>query len=152
MKNQIIGIAFLFVGATLLWAIGIGDILKKTQHPAPTSFQEYVARGLDLSQKENELPGQWVSIGSVTFNNHVDQGSPMIIQSELKIPIRTGGHYHLEIEGFNFPEDKNPKLILQMSLFDIRSKNKVWELGKTFTMDDFKNLSASKESPDAVSK
>jgi hypothetical protein len=57
-------------------------------------------------------------------------------QKHLHIPIKTSpaGHYRLEILLLSWDEGNTLAAIVQYNLIDLRSKDMVWELGRTFIL------------------
>jgi hypothetical protein len=58
------------------------------------------------------------------------------------------GTAYLEMEIMDLPDDEDPGIIVQASLFDIKSKNKIFEIGRTYTMSQLnKEEPQKKEKP-----
>ncbi|MNT75914.1 hypothetical protein D3C72_2148600 [compost metagenome] len=55
------------------------------------------------------------------------------------------GTAYLEMEIMDLPDEENPGIIIQASLFDIKSKNKIFEIGRTYTMNQLNKEEPVKE-------
>ena len=137
MKNQILGFGLICVAAALLWTIGLTDIFNKRKLGPPATFGEYISRDLAQSYKDGSLPPQWGLIQKIKYRDLSEANKQIIQKDELAIPTQPAGQYELEIETLDVSDDQKPKIILQMSLFDMRSNNKIWELGKTYSYEQF---------------
>jgi hypothetical protein len=63
------------------------------------------------------------------YENHIK----LIAES---IKINTNGKYSLELQPIPSSDDQDlPKLIVQMSLFEISTSNKVWEISRQYKID-----------------
>ncbi|MDG0818068.1 hypothetical protein [Bdellovibrio svalbardensis] len=98
-----------------------------------------------LAQSQ-QLPQQWSSIATVEYRNGSELARAILGKAKPGIQRVQNGTSYLEIEVMDLPDESNPGIILQASLFDIKSKNKIFEIGRTYTMNDL-NHQASAEKP-----
>jgi hypothetical protein len=98
-------------------------------------------------RKNGNLPKAWDSIATVEYRNGSELARALLGRAKPGIQrIKEGTHY-LEVEVLDLPDEKDPGIILQMSLFDIKSKNKIFELGRTYTMNQLNKQSEEKPAP-----
>ncbi|WP_210415560.1 hypothetical protein [Bdellovibrio sp. NC01] len=86
--------------------------------------------------KAKQLPAQWSHIATVEYRNGSELARAILGKAKPGIQRVKEGTAYLEVEIMDLPDEENPGIILQMSLFDIKSKNKIFEIGRTYTMND----------------
>lgn len=86
--------------------------------------------------KSKQLPAQWSHIATVEYRNGSELARAILGKAKPGIQRVKEGTAYLEVEIMDLPDEENPGIILQMSLFDIKSKNKIFEIGRTYTMND----------------
>lgn len=98
-------------------------------------------------KEENLLPGELQEVHQVFVSDRRQNGLPINWKeiSKFHFKQKPTGLYDLQIEIFdtNFDnENRNTKeknqYIFQFSLFDRKSKNKIWELSRTYTVEHSK--------------
>lgn len=97
----------------------------------------------DLEQ-EGQLPKEWKSIATVEYRLSSDLARAILGKEKPGIQRVKNGTHYLEVEVLDLPDEKNPGIILQASLFDIKSKNKIFEIGRTYTMNQLNKQSEEK--------
>lgn len=138
MKTQLLGLLLLVAAGALVWfALNPEKDLAVFKPSKPLTFSAFVSEDLAHMRKKNLLPAPWASIQYVTYNYNSDFQRELINNEKIKIKDGPAGRYRLEIEFIDVPDDENPALILQYSLFELASNNKVWELGKTYSLGSF---------------
>ncbi|MFM6927299.1 MAG: hypothetical protein ACKOX6_02490 [Bdellovibrio sp.] len=86
-------------------------------------------------EQEAQLPKQWKSIATVEYRTSSVLARAILGKSKPGIQRVKNGTHYLEVEVLDLPDETNPGIILQASLFDIKSKNKIFEIGRTYTMN-----------------
>ncbi|HEX7675893.1 MAG TPA: hypothetical protein VF412_17075 [Bdellovibrio sp.] len=86
--------------------------------------------------RERQLPQAWANISTVEYRNSSELARAILGKLRPNIKRIQNGTTFLEVEILDMPDEVNPGIILQASLFDIKSKNKIFEIGRTYTMDD----------------
>lgn len=115
-------------------------------------FSELVSEDFSLMKKKNLLPKAWDSIQYVAYNFHSDFQRALVGNRKFAIKDGPQGRHRLEIEFIDVPDEENPSVILQMSLFDLDSNNKIWEMGRTYAVAPFLKKEGPKKSTDSVEK
>lgn len=107
-------------------------------------FTKLIKDDFEQLQREKQLPAQWDSIATIEIRMNSQLAKALLGKRtpELK-RVRDGAHY-LELEFMDLPDDENPGVIIQASLFDIKSNNKIFEIGRTYTMSDLNKTPVSK--------
>lgn len=99
-------------------------------------------------EKANQLPAQWKSIATIEYRIGSDLARALLGKAKPGIQRVQNGTSYLEVEVLDLPDENNPGIILQSSLFDIKSKNKIFEIGRTYTMNDLNHqVPTEKPSP-----
>lgn len=86
--------------------------------------------------RERQLPQAWANIATVEYRNGSELARAILGKLRPNIKRIQNGTTFLEVEILDMPDEVNPGIILQASLFDIKTKNKIYEIGRTYTMDD----------------
>ena len=83
----------------------------------------------------NQLPEAWNSISTVEYKMGSELAKALLGKHHKpEFQRLKEGTAYLEMEIMDLPDDENPGIIVQASLFDIKSKNKIFEIGRTYTM------------------
>jgi hypothetical protein len=85
-------------------------------------------------KKENKLPKEWTSIAKVEFQMNSTLAKALLGKERPHFKLSPNGTHYLEVEIIDVPDEENPGLILQSSLFDLKTGNKVFEIGRTYNM------------------
>ncbi|WP_413558388.1 hypothetical protein [Bdellovibrio sp. HCB209] len=89
---------------------------------------------IDQLRKEGKLPKQWEAIATIEYKIRSDLARTLLGSEKLTLQRVKEGNHYLEVEVLDLPDDKDPGIILQMSLKEIKSKNKIFEVGRTYLM------------------
>lgn len=102
----------------------------------------------DFAQLEQtgQLPKQWKSIATIEYRMGSELARALLGKAKPGIQRVQNGSHYLEVEVLDLPDENNPGIILQASLFDIKSKNKIFEIGRTYTMNQL-NRQQPEEKP-----
>jgi hypothetical protein len=154
MKERILGLLLILVATLCAW-IAFNPIqeIKGFLPGHKQSFSEKVAEDLFFMKKKKLLPKEWGSIQYVSYNFNSDLQRQLIKNEDFEIQHGPAGIYWLELELIDVPpsdETEEEALIIQMSLFEKNGGNKIWELGKTYSLKGYlqKNKSAENKKPD----
>lgn len=132
MTYKIIGLALLAGALYCSWIV----VETSTKPTPPLKFYDVVSKDLERLKKKGVLPEEWNSIRKVDYY-FGEKAHESLLGRKLPIPEIATGNYLLELEFIDAPDDADPKLILQMSMTDLKSKNKAWELGRTYSTGNF---------------
>lgn len=141
MIQKLLGLLFLVGAGFLAWtALNENSTLLSPSKEAPKnlSFSDFVSADLSSLRSQGQLPKEWADIQHVSYLMHTAFQKELVGNQKFKaIPENPSGRYKLEIEFIDVPDDAEPGLILQMSMMDIQTNNKVWELGRTYPLRSF---------------
>lgn len=90
--------------------------------------------------QSKQLPEDWQSIATIEIKFSSELARIILGKARPQFPITKKGKAHLELEIMDLPDNENPGLIIQASLFEIKSRNKIFELGRTYTMNDLNKV------------
>jgi hypothetical protein len=93
-------------------------------------------------RRSGQLPKAWDSIATVEMRMNSTLAKTLLGKNRPTFHRVKDGASFLELEVMDLPDDENPGIIIQASLFDIKSKNKVFEIGRTYTMNDLNRVTA----------
>ncbi|UOF02925.1 hypothetical protein [Bdellovibrio reynosensis] len=108
----------------------------------------------NLAQTQ-QLPAAWNSIATVELRMNSQLAKTILGKERPSIQRVKDGTSYLELEIVDLPDEENPGIIIQASLFDIKTKNKIFEIGRTYTMNDLNKVTpepASAATPTAEAK
>lgn len=94
----------------------------------------------DNLAKTQQLPVAWNSIATVELRMNSQLAKTILGKERPSIQRVKDGTSYLELEIVDLPDEENPGIIIQASLFDIKTKNKVFEVGRTYTMNDLNKV------------
>jgi hypothetical protein len=136
--RKIIGYIFILsAGICLVLAIGkdknlmhhmAGNIFFSRPHPL--TLQEKIVADLELLKKQN-IPTSLLSLNQVFWQDHRVNKKTKDISSlfSTHFPISKDGKYLLQIDCF---DSDSTQLIIQMSFFEQKTKNKVFEISRDY--------------------
>lgn len=102
-------------------------------------------------ESEGQLPPEWKDIATVEIRMNSTLARTILGKERPNIQRVKQGANYLELEIVDLPDDENPGVIIQASLFNIKSKNKIFEIGRTYTMNDLNKVTPEK-APEAPGK
>lgn len=103
-------------------------------------------------EAEGQLPAEWKDIATVEIRMNSTLARTILGKERPNIQRVKQGANYLELEIVDLPDDENPGVIIQASLFNIKSKNKIFEIGRTYTMNDLNKINPEKTTEGPVKK
>lgn len=100
---------------------------------------------IDNLKREGQLPKQWNSIATIEYKVRSDLARTLLGSEKLTLQRVKEGAFFLEVEVLDMPDENDPGIILQMSLKDIKTKNKIFEIGRTYLMSTLNRQQASSQ-------
>ncbi len=91
--------------------------------------------------KEGHLHKGWQSIATLEVRMNSKLAKAILGKTSFPIKRIKDGKYLLELDLLDLEDDENPGVIVQASLIDIKSKNKVYEIGRTYLMSELNKTS-----------
>lgn len=107
-------------------------------------FSQLINEDFEELAKSQQLPPDWKSIATIEIHMNSQLANALLGKERPKIQRVKNGSSYLELEFMDIPDDKNPGVIVQASLFNIKSKNKIFEIGRSYTMNDLNKVEVSK--------
>ena len=161
MITKVIGILIMIaaVSIALLTLKGEDGFFCKQQKscvqltPAQ-QLSQLIERDFEQLVKDKSLPQQWSTIRSTEVRMNSQLAKTLLGKTLPEVPahkVAEGDHY-LELEIVDLPDDENPGLIVQASLFNIKTKNKIYEIGRSYTMKDLNHDKSVEENLNDVKK
>ncbi len=127
------------------------DYEWKTANPSKR-ISILVQRDFASLSKDEALPPAWNQIKKVSFHFHSNITKALMgtelpdirtPESNKKTKSKDAIQLAAEVEIIDLPDEESPGFIFQVSLFNTQTKNKVFEIGRTYL---FKDL--NKKKPD----
>lgn len=147
MVQKVLGSFISIVALVLMYLILHSDLdsfsLKSDCAPQKTPsqlFTSLISDDLKTLNETKELPPEWEDIAKIDIEMTSTLARALLGNSNPPIQTKKDGLYKLEMTFLDLPDDQNPGVIVQMSLFDIKTKNKIFEIGRTYTMNQLNNI------------
>lgn len=152
---KFLGIFFIAIAGTIAYLTmqpdsGIRNPLASKETCAQLTPAEQLVKLIndDFSElgSTNQLPKAWNSISTVEYKMGSELAKALLGKNRKPTfqRIKEGTAY-LEMEIMDLPDEENPGIIIQASLFDIKSKNKIFEIGRTYTMNQLNKEEPAKK-------
>jgi hypothetical protein len=137
MQKKIGIILFIASILTILW-LGYTQ-LRVDYWLKPPSEKLSIVWSTDIKnlEKSKMLPPQWQDVKEVVVKT---DNSPLLDwTAKLKPPIstNTNGHYRLEVFFVLLLDGNRYGTVVEYDLIEISTKNKIWELGRTYKLGLF---------------
>jgi hypothetical protein len=147
MVYKIIGTFVIIAAATLAYLTFKGDNSadRCVQLSPAQQLSQMIDRDFQNLSKEGQLPEAWRSIATIEYKVSSQLASAILGQERPHIQRFQEGKNFLEVEVLDLPDENDPGIIIQASLFDIKSKNKIFEIGRTYTMNDLNGVKKAEE-------
>ncbi len=154
MVYKLLGILIICAAGTLGYLIVDESALEKLNTSLKNSsciqltpaqqFTNLIKDDFERLAQKKQLPAEWNSIATIEIRMNSQLAKALLGNRlpELK-RVKEGTHY-LELEFMDLPDDENPGVIIQASLFDIKSNNKIFEIGRTYTMNELNKVPSKK--------
>lgn len=152
MVYKVIGA--LIIGAAAAFAvivlkddfIGGGGVSGKAEMCSQLTPSQQFAKLIDDDfadlQKTGQLPKEWNNVATIELRMNSTLARALLGKNRPTFQRVKDGTTSLELEVMDLPDEENPGVIIQASLFDIKSKNKIFEIGRTYTMNDLNRAPA----------
>lgn len=156
MTTKLLG-AIIFLGLGFMICKATTDSESKMPTTSSACIQKTPAQQLanliesDFQNlaKMDKLPLEWFSISKVETRVSSQLANAILGQERPNFKRIKEGSNYLEIEIMDMPDEINPGIIVQVSLFDIKSKNKIFEIGRTYDMTQLNQTISSSNRSDA---
>lgn len=134
-----------FVTALFLEHTQRPDIKTQREPNAVFSCKQFTPSGLVIKMIDDDfndlringqLPVEWSLISKVKIHNNSIFGRALLAKDGPHFQVNMNGTKYLEIEIIDLPDESNPGIILQASLFDLYSNNKIFEIGRTYFLSN----------------
>lgn len=86
------------------------------------------------------LPARWDDVATVEYRMDSTLAAALLGKRRPLTHRVQNGKSFLEVEIMDLPDAENPGIILQISLFDIPSRNKIFEIGRTYLMNELNHV------------
>lgn len=142
MVYKIIGSLVILAAGVLAFLIiqdgPSGNLIRKSDSCVQLTPAQQLVKLIndDLAglQHDGKLPKQWNSIATIEYKVRSELARTLLGSEKLALQRVKEGNYYLEVEVLDMPDETDPGIILQMSLKEIKSKNKIFEIGRTYLM------------------
>jgi len=134
MKSKIIG-TILVISAVTIFMNLLEDFEELYFSPGAkikTTVERDLIKRLERSDtiKINE-------IHHIKLNSHLEEALSFLKSYPPSLPTYKSGNIWLEIEYLDLMDPEQPGFIIQTSIFDLKTKNKIDEFAETYHLKDF---------------
>lgn len=102
------------------------------------SQSHFVSRDLYQMYKKGQVPKYFFQLKKIKWSYYDEELKLQIPEESIPFKTVLNGLYSLEVDAFSSPQDDSKIAILQMSLIEIQSGNKVWELSRNYEIPNAK--------------
>lgn len=95
---------------------------------------ELIHQDFENLNVRNKLPKEWMKIKKVGINMNSTLAAALLGKERPQFKMSQNGTHFLELEILDVPDTEDPGIILQISLIDLKSNNKIYEIGRTYNM------------------
>lgn len=128
-------IGFLTINEPYHWSNGRRNPTTTCKQSTPAEqLSTLIESDFENLKRKKMLPAQWSSIATIEYRLNSNLAKAILGKAKPVIQRVQNGNAYLELEIIDLPDDDNPGIIVQASLFDIKTKNKIFEIGRTYTM------------------
>lgn len=122
------------IGMALLGGYWTWEFSTFYRQPLVKRFSELWIRDVAKLKQAGVLPPGMSDLKSIEISAATDLTQSW--KPDLVIPFSSDakGHFHLEILLLSWEEGAKEGAIVQYNLIDLRSKDMIWELGRTFVL------------------
>jgi len=142
METKIIGI-ILLICAALIFQYSYDDFMDAFFSPSiklKTTIERDIKKSVGAEISVNQLKDQ-TNIHHVKFSYRSRDAYEFLKKHPPQIQTSDKGTIWLEVEVLDLQDENTPGFITQVSVFDLKTKNKISEFGETYYMKDFdKNI------------
>jgi hypothetical protein len=105
---------------------------KDTNHLELLSQDHFVSRDMYELDKSGKIPSSFFHLKNIKWSYYDTDLQKQIPEKSLPFKTSPDGDYDLEVDAFSSPQKTGKIVILQMSLIDDRTKNKIFELSRNY--------------------
>jgi hypothetical protein len=102
------------------------------------SQSHFVSRDFYEMYKKGQVPKYFFQLRNIKWSYYDEELKSQIPQESLPFKTSTGGAYNLEVDAFSSPQKTSKIAVLQMSLIEVKTGNKVWELSRNYEIQNKK--------------
>jgi hypothetical protein len=150
METKIIGIVLL-ICAALIFQYSYDDFIDVFFAPSvklKTTIEKDINKAIEVQASQSIL-----NIHHVKFSYRSKDAYEFLKKHPPQIQTSDKGTIWLEVEVLDLQDEATPGFITQVSVFDLKTKNKISEFGETYYMKDFdKNINLEIPTKKADSK
>lgn len=125
----------LWCAALAISAYIVLDYWHLRNAPLYKRFERQWAQDIDSLEKSRKLPPPWFDVAEVELIGGNPEGKKWLKQ--IKVPVdakNAKGHHKLEVLIVPWHEDGKDGVMLQYNLVDLKTKNMIFELGRTLLL------------------
>jgi len=134
MDTKIIGLVLL-ICSIFLFQYSYDDVAQSFLSPSE-KLKNKIEKNISNSI-EKEFSKNNISIHHIDIKYRSKFAHDFLLKHQPKFTTNSNGNIWLEIEILDLPDEENPGIITQTSVFDLKSKNKIAEYAKTYMIKDY---------------
>ncbi len=127
---RIIGIMIFCFGLIAIVAT-VGDLTPFWLEQKNQKIESLWKQDLELLVRNRKLPKEWIDVSEVKVNPLGESAKNLLKDIQVPISTKPNGAYTLEVSVDDWEENGKKGVMIQYQLFDNKSQNLVWELGRT---------------------
>ncbi len=100
-----------------------------------SSQSHFVSRDIYSLYKKGKIPRYFFQLKSIKWTYYDKDLKKVIPQNSLPFKISPNGQFSLEVDAFSAPQENSKAVVLQMNLFDNKTKNKIFEMSRNYEVE-----------------
>lgn len=102
----------------------------------PEKLSQMITKDFELLELQSELPKDWNSLKEVKLVSTSKKSELYLMESKPNLQIADSGRFQLELIYIDYKDEEGTGFMIQSSLIDLKSKNKIWEMVRPFNLPD----------------
>ncbi len=125
----------------LLWCVAVGILAYVcfafwTRHNAPLvkRFETQWREDVEQLETSGKLPAAWFDLGELEIIGGTPETRDWLKRIQIPLNTKKAGHYKMEVLVVVWEEEGKRGTLVQYNLIELKSKNNIWELGRTLIL------------------
>ena len=124
-----------------LWCIAIGitafvclSFWSKRNAPLYKRFERQWSEDVEHLEASKKLPAPWFDIKELEIIGGTPESKDWLKLIQIPLKTREDGHFKMEVLVVAWEEAGKRGTLVQYNVTDLKTKNNIWELGRTFIL------------------
>jgi hypothetical protein len=102
----------------------------------PQKLSKMIVKDFEILDLQSELPADWQNLKEIKYLPTSPKAEEYLKESQPELITSPSGKYQLELIYIDFQDEEATGFMIQSSLIDLKSKNKIWEIVRSFNLPE----------------